>query len=111
MSESLNLTMIEELKELMEEDFPELVYTYIHDAENRLSHIETALVTNDHNELREQAHGLKGSSSNLGAEKLSAISFELETAGRTQQLELSEQFLQQLKVEFNEVKRNLLSII
>ncbi len=93
MTESINFEMVDELRELMEDDFPELIEIFLDDSDNRVSALKQAIEQSDATAIRDEAHGLKGSCSNLGADKLSDISFELETMGRLEQLlEIDEAF-------------------
>jgi len=110
-SNSINNLIVEELKELMEEDFPELVHTFLDDTENGLHAIESAINNIDAKVLREESHGLKGSSSNLGADKLSEISYELEKAGCTENFEQTKLLFEQLKSEHLKVQLFFNSII
>ncbi|MFT5451740.1 MAG: HPt (histidine-containing phosphotransfer) domain-containing protein [Enterobacterales bacterium] len=100
MTVSIKKEMIEELKELMEDDFPLLLNTFLDDSNKRLVDLKFALAENNANEVRELAHGFKGSSANLGAEKLAEISSDLETMGRTEQLSGAESRFEELNNEY-----------
>ena len=100
MSVSINEEMIEELKDLMEDDFPLLINTFIDDSNKRLVDLNSAIATNNANEVRELAHGFKGSSANLGIEKLSDISSELEAMGRDDELSGAESKFKELDIEY-----------
>jgi len=104
MTDSINTSMIEDLKELMEEDFPILIETFLTDCEKRLDDLKEAISENNAKEIRELAHGFKGSSSNLGAVLLSDISFKLEIMGRENELEEAEHTNQLLNNEYLKVK-------
>ncbi|PCJ49989.1 MAG: histidine kinase [Gammaproteobacteria bacterium] len=100
MTSRINKQMIEELKDIMEEDFPLLIDTFITDSDKRLNDLQLAVSQQNAVSIRELAHGFKGSSSNLGAEKLAEISFSLETMGRTEQLVAAENTLKDLADEY-----------
>jgi len=111
MSESINKVMIEELKELMEDDFSLLLETYLTDGDQRLVDLDNAIKDKNIKQIRELAHSLKGSSSNLGAETLAEISYKVETMGRETELAGIDDAVTQLKKEYKEVKKYFLSIL
>jgi len=111
MAVSINKEMIEELKELMEDDFPLLINTFLEDSEKRLADLNLALAENNANEVRELAHGFKGSSANLGAEKLAEISSVLETMGRTDKLSGFESKFKELDNEYKIISEYFKSLL
>ena len=111
MVDSINKSMIEDLKELMEEDFPVLIETFLTDCESRLVDLNKAISESNTTEIRELAHGFKGSSSNLGADKLSEISFTIETMGRENNLANIEPANNELNTEYQLVKEYFNTII
>ena len=86
MTDSLDWMVIEELKELLEDSFPLLITRYIDDGKARIEKIATALAAQDTRVVYAEAHGLKGSSRNIGAFKLGDIFDQLETLGHTKNL-------------------------
>lgn len=76
MSDRLDLTALQELQEIMEEDFALLIETFINDARERYADIEKAV--GDWQRLRRAAHAFKGSSSNIGARRLAKLCQRLE---------------------------------
>ncbi len=104
MSESINKVMIEELKELMEDDFSLLLETYITDGDQHLLDLDKALNDNNAKNISEIAHALKGSSRNLGADALAETSMKIETMGRGADLAGIDDEVSQLKKEYQEVK-------
>lgn len=73
---------LEELMNVMEDDFPVLVNAYLSDAKIRLESLQQALNNQKPDELRQAAHSLKGSSSNLGAIGLADLLGHMEEYGR-----------------------------
>lgn len=108
---SINTNIVDDLKELMEEDFPFLIETFLTDCESRLVDLKTAILESNATEIRELAHGFKGSSSNLGADKLSEISFSIETMGRDNDLSNIEHANTDLNTEYQLVKEYFNSIL
>ncbi|MFT5519864.1 MAG: HPt (histidine-containing phosphotransfer) domain-containing protein [Enterobacterales bacterium] len=111
MAVSINNEIIEELKELMGDDFPLLINTFLEDSDKRLVDLNLALAEDNANKVRELAHGFKGSSANLGVEKLSEISSVLETMGRTEELSGSESKFKELDNEYKIISEYLKSLL
>lgn len=72
-----------ELRDLMEEDFDELLETFLRDMPRHLRHLQTAIAGDDSMLLWQAAHPLKSSSGSVGALRLSALAEQLEKAGRS----------------------------
>ncbi len=111
MVDAINTNMIDELKELMEDDFSILIETFLTDCESRIVDLKAAILEKNATEIRELAHGLKGSSSNLGADKLSEISSSMEIMGRENNLSNIEQVNSELNIEYQLVKKYFNSLI
>ena len=78
----LDETMIVELRELMEEDFEDLLDTYLRDMPIQLAKLEAAVAADDAEKLWRAAHPLKSSSGSIGAALLSALAERMERYGR-----------------------------
>ena len=74
----LDLDLVGELKDIMAEGFVTLVDSYQRDSAQRLAGMQEALAAGDRGQLRQLAHSLKGSSSNLGAVQVTALCIALE---------------------------------
>ena len=75
--------LVNELRDIMGAEFPVLVHAWLRDAEARLSELHTLMngpVAPDHAAIRRAAHSLKGSSSNLGAVRVSRLCAQLEAS-------------------------------
>jgi HPt (histidine-containing phosphotransfer) domain-containing protein len=59
-----------------------------------------AIAAGDADALRKAAHALKGSSANLGAQQVSAVSAELEKLGRSGTVQGAEALFARLESEF-----------
>jgi CheY-like chemotaxis protein len=79
----LDRPTIEELRELLEEEFDELIETYIEDAPSRIEKLASAAQVGDTEAVYQCAHSLKSSSANVGALELSAIARNLEELSRS----------------------------
>ncbi|NOY62528.1 MAG: response regulator [Gammaproteobacteria bacterium] len=69
----LDQTMLVALKELMGDDIGVLVTTYIDDSQDKLDAMKKALQLSEFPSLYRLAHGLKGSSANIGAPGLAEL--------------------------------------
>lgn len=74
--------MMVQLQELLGERFGELVERFIQDGERRISLLRSAVVQPDFDVVHAEAHGLKGSSRNIGANALGILCGELEQMGK-----------------------------
>lgn len=107
---SLNADMLEELRELLEDKFGELVQRFSDDGERRIQRIRDAIQTDsghDFDVIYAEAHGLKGSGRNMGADPLGDICEQLETKGRAADSENMEPIFAALEQEFATVCRLL----
>ena len=71
----LNRDVLVALQEVMEDEYPMLLDTFLADSEERLSLLRQQ---KDAGQLMETAHSFKGSSSNMGAVRLADLCHELE---------------------------------
>lgn len=104
MSDSINTQMIDELKELMEDDFSVLLETYITDSDERIDALQSAIIDNESEQVRELAHAFKGSSANLGASQLSELCYSLENMGRDAKLDEAPAAMDEVKAEYQHVR-------
>lgn len=77
-SPRLDAAMLAQLQELLGERFSELVERFIEDGERRITLLRNAIAQPDFDVVHAEAHGLKGSSRNIGANDLGALCDELE---------------------------------
>ncbi len=104
---AVDMSVLEQYRDLQDEGDPdivtELIDTFFTDVPNRLNGIREAVSSKNPTQLEREAHNLKGSSANLGAHALSAISFELEKRGKTSDLDGAEAMVDKLEEEFERV--------
>jgi|GEM_PF-5051852 len=81
---SLNAEMLNELRELLAENFNELINRYIADSQSRFNTLQTAISELNFKVIYYEAHGIKGSSRNMGANILAEIMARLEALGQGQ---------------------------
>ncbi len=104
---AVDLQIVQELRELLEDGFSELVQVYLKDAPTHLARISTSIPAGDANSLREAAHSLKSSSANLGAIGLSELARTLEAIGREGRTEGARELLGKAEAEFARVRGEL----
>ncbi|WP_367103242.1 Hpt domain-containing protein [uncultured Psychrobacter sp.] len=83
----IDTEQFEEMRDLLEEDFVDLIQTYIIDSKQRIVLMQSAQKTNDNANGFEAAHALKGASINLGATQLVQLSEQLQEACRNRQID------------------------
>ncbi|MCP4427201.1 MAG: response regulator [Chloroflexi bacterium] len=87
----------------------ELVPMFFEEVESLLEQMKTAVSTADANSLEQAAHTLKGNSASLGITSLSKLFRELESMGRSGDLQDASVKLAQLETDFKRVKTALIS--
>ncbi|KRG34513.1 MULTISPECIES: Hpt domain-containing protein [unclassified Psychrobacter] len=76
--EIINHEQFEDMRDLLEEDFADLIQVYITDSQQRVSALRVAQQENDNANGFEVAHALKGASANLGTTQLMNLSSQLQ---------------------------------
>lgn len=99
--------MIEELKDILAEDFTVLVDSYLDDAQRRITMLKDAIANCDAELVRTEAHSLKGSSLNLGAQLLPSLCAEMEDLGKAGALSGIESLFSKVEIEFARVEFEL----
>ena len=79
--------IIAELREVMEEEFADLIGSFLHDLPVQLDLIQEAIAQRDAAELYRIAHKFKSSCGSLGAMRLAELVRRLEQAGRQNALD------------------------
>lgn len=77
----MDVTLQQGLRELMQDDYPLLLETFLADADKRLRQLHDALGQGDMNAYRQAAHSFKGSAGNMGALALEQACLDAEAAG------------------------------
>lgn len=78
----IDTAMTAQLKDLLGDRFGELVDRFIQDGERRMGLLRQAVAAQDFVVVHAEAHGLKGSSRNIGANTLGTYCGELEQVGK-----------------------------
>lgn len=78
--------MLLNLQDIMQDEYPLLLDTFLLDSAERMRLLEAAFAQDDAHALRLAAHSFKGSCSSMGASSLALFCQQLEDAGRDEQL-------------------------
>ncbi|MHC8315502.1 Hpt domain-containing protein [Pseudomonas sp. LB3P31] len=93
----LNRKVLDDLQEVMEDEYPVLLDTFLDDAEDRLRLLRQP---KDAVHLMETAHSFKGSSSNMGAQRLAELCNELEQRAKVASPADLTQLVSEIGIEF-----------
>ncbi len=103
--EAINAVMMDELKEIMGNDFELLITTYLADSEKKIREIKTAFESKNFESLKVISHSLKGSSLNLGVIKLADTASQLEIQASVAPIENIQGLINLLEIEFDHAKK------
>lgn len=107
----LDYGMLEELKEIMEDEFLELLKIFLSDSEVRVKNLKSAHLENDHDNVRSLAHSFKGSSSNIGAHALSELCKEVEVLAKDGGALDARRLIDEIDAEFQLVSSELMKVV
>jgi HPt (histidine-containing phosphotransfer) domain-containing protein len=96
----LDQSVLASLLDVMGEEYPVLLDTFLLDSEERQRHIHEAMAAEDAQALRLAAHSFKGSCSNMGATLLAGLCKNLEEAARRERLDEAPALIEQIGREF-----------
>lgn len=110
MNDLVRMDDLEQLKEIMEDEFEVLTSLFIEDSSQLLSDIKQAYQAQDNEALRISAHTLKGSSANMCAVSISDISKEIEDKAKVGDLQGIDGLIERLNALHPEVSKILQSV-
>ncbi len=84
--EIVNTEQFEDMRDLLEEDFVDLIQVYFVDCQRRITKLRTAQQEEDNANGFELAHALKGASANLGTTQLISLSSQLQEICRERRI-------------------------
>lgn len=85
----IDKVIFDELKQMSGADFiNELIDAFLDDAPKMISHMQTALMAQDVESFRRNAHSLKSNANTFGAMELAALAKELEFMARENNLDI-----------------------
>ncbi len=91
----LDEEIIVELREVMEEEFADLLQNFLNDLPLQLDLLQAVIAKGDADQLYQIAHKLKSSCGSMGALRLAELVRRLEQAGRSKMLADAREWLQQ----------------
>jgi len=80
---AIDRSILDEMAEIMGEEFPDLVRTYLDSAPDLIQQLQSAVQQDGIDALIGPAHSLKASSNDLGATQLAEVAEAIENAART----------------------------
>jgi HPt (histidine-containing phosphotransfer) domain-containing protein len=107
----LNTGQINELKELMEDAFEDLISTYLTDSDQKNQLLQDAINGENLPKIAEISHSLKGSSANICAQPLSLIFKDIEDLARSETITDVASLFAKSQDEYNQVKTALKALI
>jgi histidine phosphotransfer protein HptB len=99
--------LLEGLRDIMEDEFDDLIDSFKTEAESLLVEIGGAIDSGNHDVLFTSSHSLKSSSGNIGAIALAETARQLESIGRNESTDGADSLYSQACHEFSDVKENL----
>lgn len=107
----LDADTIAELREIMEDEFQDLLRTFLADMPELFAGIEAATAAGDAEALRQNAHTLKSSSASLGALQLSELARRLERLGHDRDLAAAAPVLDQCRQSVEQTRSALEALL
>ena len=105
--EIINTEQFEDMRDLLEEDFADLVQVYFTDAQQRIIKLRQAQQEEDNANGYELAHALKGASANLGTTQLMNLSSQLQELCREQRISESAQLIEVIAISLDSAEQNI----
>ncbi|MEC7118748.1 MAG: Hpt domain-containing protein [Pseudomonadota bacterium] len=109
MQAPINQSQLQELRELLDDEFDSLLHTYLIDSQKRLQYVQDAFEQRDNSKGYEAAHSLKGASANLGAGRLAELCLKLQTECKSGRISDAELLIQMIQEEQGVVSAYLLA--
>jgi signal transduction histidine kinase/CheY-like chemotaxis protein/HPt (histidine-containing phosphotransfer) domain-containing protein len=104
---AVNREIVQDLRDIMGEEFPSLVRVFLEDAPRALARLQEAAASGDIDSLVGPAHSLKSTSANLGAMEMSAQAKHIEHGARARTLTDAPDRAAALLAEFDRVEAAL----
>ena len=105
--EIVNIEQFEDMRDLLEEDFADLVEVYFTDAQQRIIKLRQAQQEADNANGYELAHALKGASANLGTTQLMNLSSQLQELCREQRISDSAQLIEVIAIALDSAEQDI----
>lgn len=103
----IDTSMLDGLRELLADNFVQLISAYISDGTERLTRLNYAMTAMDLPSVTMESHALKGSSKNIGAQEFAELCSVLEKQARAGNVENFEQKFAAIEKEFAAIVKEL----
>jgi HPt (histidine-containing phosphotransfer) domain-containing protein len=110
-AQHLDYDMLEELKDIMDDEFLDLLRAFLSDSKMRINSLRSAYADNRQDNISAIAHSFKGSSGNIGAHALSELCKELEKFAKEGLTADVSELIDGLEKEFLSVSAELLDVV
>ena len=107
LNEIINDEQFDDMRDLLEEDFVDLIQVYFTDSRQRITDLRSAQQKDDNANGYEIAHALKGASANLGATQLMHLSGQLQEACRERLIAEQAQLIEAVAVALQRVEQEI----
>lgn len=105
--EIINHEQFEDMRDLLEEDFADLIQVYFADSQQRVSTLRVALQEQNNANGFEIAHALKGASANLGATQVMRLSSQLQERCREQRISEQADLIETIAVALQRAEQDI----
>lgn len=104
----LDIEIFNDLLSILEDDFYKLLNEFIEGTPNILNNLSKAISEHNFDKVFALSHSIKGSSGNLGMNKLSALLGHIENCAKANCSDHCMQLDKEIKMAFDEVKAELI---
>lgn len=103
--------ILQEFRDIVEEQFHELIATYLEDGQKYIQDIQSALASGDLNRAKKSAHTLKSSSGYLGAVAVKQLAEAIDNLPDNHPIDKTQQIAHRLEEAFQKTKTALSAYI
>lgn len=107
LNEIINDEQFDDMRDLLEEDFVDLIQVYFIDSQQCIADLRSAQQKDDNANGYEIAHALKGASANLGATQLMHLSGQLQEACRERLISDKAELIEAVAVALQRVEQEI----
>ena len=105
--EIINHEQFEDMRDLLEEDFVDLIQVYFKDSQQRIETLRVAQQADDNANGFETAHALKGASANLGTTQLVRLSSQLQEHCRGRRISEQADLVEEIAVALQRAEQEI----
>lgn len=105
--EIINHDQFEDMRDLLEEDFADLIQVYITDSHQRVIMLRIAQQENDNANGFESAHALKGASANLGTTQVVRLCMQLQERCRDRLISEQADLIEEIAIALQQAEQEI----